>query len=64
VANPAKANGTTLLDEVWAAAPFRGKAALVTRVRTVVDAWMAAGLLTRADGETVVRTARGAAFVP
>jgi uncharacterized protein len=64
VANPAKADGTTLLDEVWAAAPFRGKAALVTRVRTVVDAWVAAGLLTRADGETVVRTARGATFVP
>lgn len=64
VANPAKADGTTLLDEVWAAAPFRGKPALVTRVRTVVDAWVAAGLLTQADGETVVRTARGATFVP
>ncbi|MFI5795749.1 beta-L-arabinofuranosidase domain-containing protein [Streptomyces sp. NPDC051677] len=64
VANPAKADRTTLLDEVWAAAPFRGKSALVTRVRTVVDAWVAAGLLTQADGETVVRTARGATFVP
>jgi hypothetical protein len=64
VANPARADRTTLLDEVWAAAPFRGKSALVTRVRTVVDAWVAAGLLTQADGETVVRTARGATFVP
>ncbi|WP_327312917.1 beta-L-arabinofuranosidase domain-containing protein [Streptomyces sp. NBC_01235] len=64
VANPAKPDGTTLLDEVWAGAPFRGKSALVARVRTVVDAWVTAGLLAQADGEKVVRTARGATFVP
>ncbi|MEU8652226.1 beta-L-arabinofuranosidase domain-containing protein [Streptomyces sp. NPDC048737] len=64
VANPAKEDGTTLLDEVWAGAPFSGKGALVSRVRSVVDAWVAAGLLGRADGEQVVSTARNATFVP
>ncbi|WP_327181637.1 beta-L-arabinofuranosidase domain-containing protein [Streptomyces sp. NBC_01334] len=64
VANPAKTDGTTLLDEVWAQAPFRGKPALVARVRTVVDAWVAAGLLGAADGAKVVRTARGATYAP
>jgi DUF1680 family protein len=62
VANPAKAEGTTLLDEIWDAAPFAGKGALVKRVRTTVDAWVSAGLLTRADGDKVVTTARRAAF--
>ncbi|MGW6923497.1 beta-L-arabinofuranosidase domain-containing protein [Streptomyces sp. NPDC054950] len=64
VANPARTDGTTLLDEVWAGAPFRGKPALVARVRTVVAAWVAAGLLGAADGAKVVRTARGATYVP
>jgi hypothetical protein len=64
VANPAKADGTTLLDEVWAGAPFSNKAALVTRVQTVVNSWVAAGLLGRADGDKVVSTAQGATFVP
>ncbi|MFJ4623691.1 beta-L-arabinofuranosidase domain-containing protein [Streptomyces sp. NPDC088812] len=64
VANPAKADGTTLLDEVWAGAPFNGKAALVARVRSVVNAWVADGLLGQTDGETVVSTARNATFVP
>ncbi|WP_409473782.1 beta-L-arabinofuranosidase domain-containing protein [Streptomyces sp. HC307] len=64
VANPAKADGTTLLDEVWAGAPFSSKDVLVTRVRTTVDAWVAAGLLSRADGDRVVRTAEQASYVP
>ncbi|WP_460062064.1 beta-L-arabinofuranosidase domain-containing protein [Streptomyces sp. YKOK-I1] len=63
VANPATSDGTTLLDEVWAAAPFASKAALVARVRTVVDAWVAAGLLTSADGQKVVSTADAASYV-
>ncbi|MFF4586148.1 beta-L-arabinofuranosidase domain-containing protein [Streptomyces sp. NPDC001388] len=64
VANPARADGTTLLDEVWAGAPFASKGALVERVETVVEAWVSAGLLARADGERAVSTARGATFVP
>ncbi|MEU5636816.1 beta-L-arabinofuranosidase domain-containing protein [Streptomyces rishiriensis] len=63
VANPAKADGVTLLDEVWAAAPFSGKPALVARVRGTVDAWVADGLLDAADGERAVDTARRATYV-
>jgi hypothetical protein len=63
VTNPAKSDGTTLLDEVWSAAPFASKTALVARVRTVVDTWVAAGLLGSADGETVVSTANAATYV-
>ncbi|MFB7927948.1 beta-L-arabinofuranosidase domain-containing protein [Streptomyces sp. NPDC056039] len=64
VANPAKADGTTLLDEVWAGAPFRNKGALVARVRSTVDAWVTAGLLSRADGDKVVSTAGAASYEP
>ncbi|MET7295101.1 beta-L-arabinofuranosidase domain-containing protein [Streptomyces griseoloalbus] len=62
VANPARGDGTTLLDEIWAGAPFSGKGALVTRVRSTVGAWVSAGLLSRSDGDKVVRTARGATY--
>lgn len=62
IANPARSDGTTLLDEIWAAAPFRDKGALVARVRSAVDAWVSAGLLSRADGDTVVSTARRATY--
>jgi DUF1680 family protein len=64
VANPAKADGTTLLDDIWAGAPFSGKGALVSRVRATVDAWVSAGLLGRADGDKVVATARKASYAP
>jgi hypothetical protein len=63
VANPAKADGTTLLDEIWAGAPFATKAALVTRVRSTTAAWVSAGLLTQAAADTVVSTAQGASYV-
>lgn len=62
VANPAKEDGTTLLDEIWAGAPFSGKGALVSRVRGTVDAWVTAGLLGEADGERVVQTTRHASY--
>ncbi|SBT89598.1 Beta-L-arabinofuranosidase, GH127 [Streptomyces sp. DI166] len=64
VANPARFDGTTLLDEVWAGAPFGSKGALVARVRATVDAWVAAGLLGAGDGRTVVATARRAGYAP
>ncbi|MGY1495955.1 beta-L-arabinofuranosidase domain-containing protein [Streptomyces sp. QTS52] len=63
VANPAKADGTTLLDEIWAGAPFANKAALVTRVRSTTAAWVTAGLLTQTAADTVVSTAQGASYV-
>ncbi|MFJ3802933.1 beta-L-arabinofuranosidase domain-containing protein [Streptomyces sp. NPDC090088] len=62
VANPVGADGRSLLDEVWAGAPFRDKGALVARVRSVVDAWVAGGLLAGADGERIVATARQASY--
>ncbi|ELP65547.1 beta-L-arabinofuranosidase domain-containing protein [Streptomyces turgidiscabies] len=63
IADPAKADGTTLLDEIWAGAPFADKAALVTRVRSTTAAWVSAGLLTQAAADTVVSTAQGASYV-
>ncbi|MEU1405957.1 beta-L-arabinofuranosidase domain-containing protein [Streptomyces sp. NPDC005728] len=62
VANPARSDATTLLDEIWAGAPFRRKGALVARVRDVVAAWVAQGLLGQAEGATVVRTAEKASY--
>ncbi|MEU9150611.1 beta-L-arabinofuranosidase domain-containing protein [Streptomyces sp. NPDC048417] len=62
VANPARPDGGSLLDEVWAGAPFHGKEALVARVRSVVTGWVAAGLLAGADGDRVVATARAASY--
>ncbi|WCH96255.1 glycoside hydrolase family 127 protein [Streptomyces moderatus] len=64
VTNPAQADGTTLLDEIWAGAPFTGKGALVSRVRSTVNAWVGAGLLGQADGQTVIRTAQQATYAP
>nr|WP_203691433.1 beta-L-arabinofuranosidase domain-containing protein [Streptomyces sp. SID12488] len=63
VANPAKTDGTTLLDEIWAGAPFANKAALVARVRSTTAAWVTAGLLTQAAADTVVSTAQAASYV-
>ncbi|MEW2401163.1 beta-L-arabinofuranosidase domain-containing protein [Streptomyces sp. NPDC046862] len=63
VANPARSDGTTLLDEIWAGAPFGNKGSLVTRVRATVDSWVSAGLLSRADGQKVVTTAQNAKYV-
>ncbi|KOG30101.1 hypothetical protein ADK37_35595 [Streptomyces resistomycificus] len=62
VANPAKTDGTTLLDEIWAGAPFSDKNALVTRVQSTVNSWVAAGRLTQADGQKVVTTAQNATY--
>ncbi|MFD5014989.1 beta-L-arabinofuranosidase domain-containing protein [Streptomyces chartreusis] len=64
VTNPAKPDGTTLLDEIWAGAPFTGKGALVSRVQSTVNAWVSAGLLGQADGQTVIRTAQQATYAP
>ncbi|WP_086800515.1 beta-L-arabinofuranosidase domain-containing protein [Streptomyces caniscabiei] len=62
VANPAKSDGTTLLDEIWAGAPFADKGALVARVQTTVGSWVSAGLLSQADGQKVVTTAQNASY--
>jgi hypothetical protein len=64
VTNPAKSDGTTLLDEIWAGTPFANKAALVARVRSTVNAWVTAGLLSQADGQVVISTAQNATYAP
>ncbi|GAA4931368.1 alpha/beta fold hydrolase [Streptomyces coeruleoprunus] len=43
VTDPARADGTTFLDAIWAAAPFPDESALVTHVRSTVTSWTAAG---------------------
>jgi hypothetical protein len=58
VANPAGA-GTTLLDDIWAGAPFATKEALVRQVRTKVDAWR----LGSVDAARVLATARRANYL-
>ncbi|MFF5009184.1 beta-L-arabinofuranosidase domain-containing protein [Streptomyces phaeochromogenes] len=63
VNNPARSDGTTLLDEIWAGAPFGNKAALVSRVQSTVNSWVSAGLLAQADGQKVVTTAQNASYV-
>ncbi len=64
VTNPARGDGTTLLDEIWAGAPFASEAVPVARVRTTVAPWVPAGLLGAADGRRVVTTAQNTSCVP
>lgn len=57
VANPAKKNGTTLLDEVWEGVPFADREAFLERVRTISQAYVAAGLLSARNRQRVLLTA-------
>ncbi|NHC46416.1 beta-L-arabinofuranosidase domain-containing protein [Motilibacter aurantiacus] len=58
VANPARADRTTLLDDVWGAAPFPHKPAFLQRLASVTAAWG----LSAADRERVLGAGRRAAF--
>ncbi|MGW0519284.1 beta-L-arabinofuranosidase domain-containing protein [Crossiella sp. NPDC003009] len=62
IANPARPDGRTLLDEIWAAAPFADKEKLVQHVRATAESWRAAGLLTAAAAKRVVDTAAAATY--
>lgn len=62
VANPAKPDGTTLLDEIWAAAPFPTRAAFLTKVTKTVNAWVTVALLTSTDATRILTTARAAHY--
>jgi uncharacterized repeat protein (TIGR01451 family) len=53
VTNPERANGCTLLDQIWAGEPFRTHGAFVDRVDALTDGYVADGLLTGADGDAV-----------
>ena len=61
VANAKRADGTTFLDAVWAGAPFRTQAQLLTRVERTATEWRAAGRMTAAEQSTVAQGARKAA---
>ncbi|NHC15560.1 beta-L-arabinofuranosidase domain-containing protein [Motilibacter deserti] len=62
VANPARADRTTLLDDVWSGAPFAHKPAFLQRLASVTDSWVGAGLLAAADRDRVLEAGRRAAF--
>ncbi|UVJ39808.1 beta-L-arabinofuranosidase domain-containing protein [Arthrobacter sp. CJ23] len=62
VANPTRANKSTLLDDVWQAAPFANKAELLRRVNEVTGAWVTEGTLSTADADRIFNAAQRAAF--
>ncbi|MFE4544250.1 beta-L-arabinofuranosidase domain-containing protein [Arthrobacter sp. NPDC056727] len=62
VANPVRANQTTLLDDVWQAAPFANKPSLLRRVTQVTNTWVSEGPLSRADADRIYAAAQRAAF--
>ena len=58
VKNPTRGqNGASLLDEVWAKAPFRDRAAFLEAVRAVSQSFAEARLLTARDRQRVLLTA-------
>lgn len=64
VANPARANKTTLLDDIWQVAPFANKPELLRRVTQVTGTWVSEGSLSRADADRINAAAQRAAFGP
>jgi hypothetical protein len=64
VANPARTNKSTLLDDVWDAAPFLNKPELLKGVARVASTWVTDGALTQSDADRVYRAAQRAAFSP
>jgi DUF1680 family protein len=60
VANPVRADGSTFLDEVWVAAPFSAKGVFLDRVSAVARKWVGEGMMSVADHDRVIRTARNA----
>ncbi|AXG79183.1 beta-L-arabinofuranosidase domain-containing protein [Streptomyces paludis] len=64
VTNPSAPDGTTLLDAIWAGAPFASKRALVDAVAATVRTWTAEGRLSEADGDRILSTARRASYQP
>lgn len=62
VPNSARANKTTLLDDVWDAASFVNKPELLKRVGQVNSTWIIEGVLSQADADRIYRCAQRAAF--
>jgi uncharacterized repeat protein (TIGR01451 family) len=53
VGNPERADGCTLLDDIWAAEPFQTHGAFVTHVDRVVRAYARERLLTQSDRRAI-----------
>jgi uncharacterized repeat protein (TIGR01451 family) len=53
VTNPERADGCSLLDQIWAGEPFANHGAFVDRVDALTDAYTSAGLLTAAERDAV-----------
>jgi hypothetical protein len=60
VRNPAREGDVTLLDDIWAAAPFANHRVFTATVQRVANEWQAAGRLSDGDVGAIVRAARGA----
>lgn len=52
-----RADGVTFLDAVWGNAPFANQGQFVSTVTRTAEEWVAAGLMTSAQKDTVVSTA-------
>lgn len=57
VANAAKDDGTTLMDDIWSAAPFKDRMAFVKQVQTVTKQYLDDGLITSRARQTVLLAA-------
>ncbi|MFK4598869.1 beta-L-arabinofuranosidase domain-containing protein [Streptomyces pristinaespiralis] len=62
VENPGRSDGTSFLDEVWAAAPFASQAAFRRHVGSVTARWVGDTLMTESQRRRVEETARRARF--
>ena len=58
VGNVERAGGCTLLDDIWAAEPYRSHAAFTTAVARVTRAYVREGLLSRSEGRRIRAAAR------
>ena len=57
VPNRARSDSVTFLDALWRNAPFASQALFVAAVTRTADEWVAAGLMTSAQRNTVISTA-------
>ncbi|MEE6306307.1 beta-L-arabinofuranosidase domain-containing protein [Plantactinospora veratri] len=60
VPNRKRPDGTSFLDEVWAAAPFRNHSQFMTKVSRTATEWVQAGLITRDERWDIVTAAGNA----
>ena len=62
VANPAKPDRSTLLDDIWSHAPFADRNAFYDTVFATSEQWVADGRLSRRDRQAVLLAAGRARF--